>query len=152
MICNNVLMGEKIKQNKLNDWAAEQFQRAKAERKVTQTQLGEALGISQPQAASLLAGTRKISADEIPILENFFKVSYHRSDDENFSKVEEKVGFQIDPSLLELADYQADQEIALEGRDASNSQRFKLIAYRYEVLYREKHGLPAPEIGDVLFL
>lgn len=145
-------MGEKTKQNTLNDWAAEQFQRAKAERKVTQTQLGEALGISQPQAASLLAGNRKISADEIPILERFFKVSYNRPDEEVHDGVNEKLGFRIDPALLELAEFQADKEITLEDRKPSSLQRAKLIAYRYEVLYREKNGLPAPEIGEVLFM
>ncbi|TDQ63601.1 SOS-response transcriptional repressor LexA [Maritalea mobilis] len=67
-------------------WVAENFARAKRERGLTQSKLGVALGISQPQARALVLGDRKLKADEIPILEQLFNAEYHPNSDSNSSQ------------------------------------------------------------------
>ena len=69
-------MGKQPNQTPVKEWARREFERSKKERKTTQAELGRALGISQPQARDLIFGTRKISADEIPVLEQFFGSEY----------------------------------------------------------------------------
>lgn len=61
-------------------WAVEQFERVKAANRMTQADLGRALGISQPQARALLYGSRRIAADEIPLLEKFFGAKFGGSE------------------------------------------------------------------------
>lgn len=70
------MVGKKLKHTPVKEWAAREFLRAKSERDITQTDLGNALGISQPQARDLIFGSRKISAEEIPILEKFFGAAF----------------------------------------------------------------------------
>lgn len=62
-------------------WVAENFASAKRDRGLTQAKLGEALGISQPQARALLVGQRQLKADEIPVLERLFNADYQPNSD-----------------------------------------------------------------------
>ena len=59
-----------------HQWAVREFNRLKDSSGITQADLGKALNITQPQAQRLLNGSRKIKANEIPELENFFGVPY----------------------------------------------------------------------------
>lgn len=65
-------MEEFFDDNLILKWINREFNRLKRERGFTQTDLGEALGISQPQAARLLRGLRGIKANEVEVLEELF--------------------------------------------------------------------------------
>ena len=74
--CDSRFMSKTENHTPISEWASREFFRVKSERGVTQTDLGRALGISQPQARGLIVGSRTIKAHEIPMLEKFFGASY----------------------------------------------------------------------------
>jgi len=73
-------MKENPHSNAAKIWVFDAFHRCKREKGITQSDLGNVLNISQPQARDLIMGDRKVALSEIPKLEDFFGLKFDQAD------------------------------------------------------------------------